>query len=100
VRELTIASNAVEATQHNTADFVFDNAAKRPEHVALRRRTADGWTDVSSAGFADEVSDLAKGLIASDIEPGDRVAVMSKTRYEWTLADIALLTIGAIVVPI
>jgi long-chain acyl-CoA synthetase len=100
VRELSVPSSATGATQNNTADFVFDNAITRPEHVALRRRQAGTWHDVTSAAFADEVTGLAKGLIAAGIDPGDRVAVMSKTRYEWTVADMALLAIAAIVVPI
>ena len=50
--------------------------------------------------FADEVTGVAKGLIAAGIEAGDRVAVMSKTRYEWTVVDFALFTVGAVVVPI
>jgi long-chain acyl-CoA synthetase len=58
------------------------------------------WADVTAQAFADEVTAVAKGLIAAGISAGDRVAVMSKTRYEWTLADLALFTAGAIVVPI
>ena len=81
-------------------DFVAPRGHVIGEHVAIRRRGADGWEDVSSRAFADEVSDLAKGVIASGIEAGDRVAVMSKTRYEWTLADMALMTAAVIVVPI
>jgi len=84
----------------NVADIVYDNAASRPDHVAIRRRTGDAWQDVTARAFADEVSAAAKGLIAAGIQPGDRVAVMSKTRYEWTLFDFALLTVGAVVVPI
>jgi long-chain acyl-CoA synthetase len=68
--------------------------------VALRRRTGGAWADVTSQQFAAEVAGVAKGLIAAGIESGDRVAVMSKTRYEWTVADFALFTVGAVVVPI
>jgi long-chain acyl-CoA synthetase len=100
VRELHVASNVTTLAETNTADFVFANAANRPDHVALRRRVDGIWTDVTAAMFAEEVSELAKGLIAAGIQAGDRVAVMSKTRYEWTLADMALFSIAAIVVPI
>ncbi len=100
MRELSVPSNAIKVSQRNTADFMFDNAVQRPQHVAIRRRIGDEWQDVTSIAFADEVSDLAKGLIASGVDAGDRVAVMSKTRYEWTLADMAVLAIGAVVVPI
>jgi long-chain acyl-CoA synthetase len=100
VRELHVASQVTSLTETNTADFVFANAANRPAHVALRRRANGVWTDVTARQFADEVTAVAKGLIAAGIQHGDRVAVMSKTRYEWTLVDMALFTVGAAVVPI
>jgi long-chain acyl-CoA synthetase len=100
VQELHVASNITTIAQNNTADFIFENAARKAQHVALRRRVGDTWADVTAAQFAGEVTAAAKGLIAAGIEPGDRVAVMSKTRYEWTVADFALLTVGAVVVPI
>jgi long-chain acyl-CoA synthetase len=100
VHELHVASKVTTVTQTNTADFVFDNARNRPEHVALRRRVGGAWQDITAKQFADEVTAVAKGLIASGIAAGDRVAVMSKTRYEWTVADFALFTAGAVVVPI
>ena len=100
MQELHVASKVTTLTQSNTADFVFDNAQTRPQHVALKRRRGDSWVDISAAQFAAEVTAVAKGLIAAGIAPGDRVAIMSKTRYEWTLADFALFTTGAVVVPI
>ncbi|MGH8959774.1 MAG: AMP-dependent synthetase/ligase [Jatrophihabitantaceae bacterium] len=102
MREFHVPSNISTMTQTNTADFVYENAVNRPEHVALRRRVGStgGWVDVTAGQFADEVNGVAKGLIAAGIQPGDRVAVMSKTRYEWTVADFALFATGAVVVPI
>jgi long-chain acyl-CoA synthetase len=100
VQELHVASKVTTLTQSNTADFVFDNARERPQHVALKRRVGSTWADVTAAQFAAEVTAAAKGLIGAGIEPGERVAVMSKTRYEWTVADFALFTAGAVVVPI
>ncbi|MYU05504.1 AMP-binding protein [Streptomyces sp. SID8366] len=83
------------------ADVVFDHAQTDPERVALGRKDAAGqWRDVTSAEFRDEVLALAKGLLASGVRFGDRVAIMSRTRYEWTLFDFALWTIGAQVVPV
>jgi len=99
VRELTIPSLGTPA-ESSAAEYVFNNKKVRPDHVALRVRSGDTWNDVTSAAFADEVLGVAKGLIASGLNTGDRVAVMSKTRYEWTLFDFAALAIGAIVVPI
>ncbi|MFJ6664753.1 AMP-dependent synthetase/ligase [Streptomyces sp. NPDC091383] len=83
------------------ADVVFEHAQTDPERVALGRKDAAGqWRDVTSAEFRDEVLALAKGLLASGVRFGDRVAIMSRTRYEWTLFDFALWTIGAQVVPV
>ncbi|HZE48519.1 MAG TPA: long-chain fatty acid--CoA ligase [Jatrophihabitantaceae bacterium] len=100
MRELTVPSKAPNPSQHNTADYVYENAATSPDRVTIRRRVDGEWRDVTSGQFADEVLGCAKGLIAAGIEAGDRVALMSKTRYEWTLIDFAVLSIGAVVVPI
>jgi long-chain acyl-CoA synthetase len=83
------------------ADVVFTYAEEDPQRVALGRKDDTGrWRDVTSAGFRDEVLALAKGLLAGGIRFGDRVAIMSRTRYEWTLFDFALWAIGAQVVPV
>ncbi|MGI8665953.1 MAG: AMP-dependent synthetase/ligase [Jatrophihabitans sp.] len=99
MRELTIPSSG-EPAQRNAAQYVYDNARTRPRQVSLRVRSGQSWSDVTAAAFADQVLELARGLIASGISPGERVALMSKTRYEWTLFDFAILSIGAVVVPI
>ncbi|MEU3412463.1 AMP-dependent synthetase/ligase [Streptomyces sp. NPDC006658] len=83
------------------ADIVFEHALTDPLRMALGRKDAAGhWRDVTAAEFRDEVMALAKGLLAEGIRFGDRVAIMSRTRYEWTLFDFALWTIGAQVVPV
>ncbi|MFJ2627467.1 AMP-dependent synthetase/ligase [Streptomyces sp. NPDC087532] len=83
------------------ADAVFDYAEEDPHRVALGRKDENGhWRDVAAATFRDEVMALAKGLIAHGVRFGDRVALMSRTRYEWTLFDFALWTIGAQSVPV
>jgi len=83
------------------ADVVFSRAATDPDGVMLRRRPADGhWLDVTAGQFQGQVSALAKGLIAAGIQPGDRVALMSRTRFEWTLADYAIWAAGAVTVPV
>ncbi|MFD8690358.1 AMP-dependent synthetase/ligase [Streptomyces sp. NPDC059651] len=83
------------------ADVVFDYAEEDPHRIAFGRKDADGrWRDVTSATFRDEVLALAKGLIAHGVRFGDRVALMSRTRYEWTLFDFALWTVGAQSVPV
>ncbi|MFE8005023.1 AMP-dependent synthetase/ligase [Streptomyces sp. NPDC057418] len=83
------------------ADTVFDYAEDDPQRITLGRKDADGqWHDVTAATFRDEVLALAKGLIAHGVRFGDRVALMSRTRYEWTLFDFALWTVGAQSVPV
>jgi len=82
------------------ADVVFSRAAADPSEVMLRRRVAGLWQDVTAGQFQADVSELAKGLIAAGIEPGDRVALLSRTRYEWTLADYAIWSAGAVTVPV
>ncbi|MFV2120933.1 AMP-dependent synthetase/ligase [Streptomyces sp. Act-28] len=83
------------------ADIVFEHAASDPDRVALGRKDASGkWGDVTSRQFRDEVLALAKGLLAQGVRFGDRVAVMSRTRYEWSLFDFALWTVGAQPVPV
>lgn len=84
----------------NLTDDVVTNAEEAPDAVVFSRRTDAGWEDVTAAGFRAEVSAVAKGLIASGIEPGDRVALVSKTRYEWTLLDYAIWFAGAVTVPV
>jgi long-chain acyl-CoA synthetase len=101
VREYSIPALAEIPVSANLADMVTRRAAEQPRAIALRRKTAGGaWEDVTTAQFRDEVHALAKGLVVAGIAPGDRVAIMSHTRYEWTLADYAAWTVGAVVVPI
>ena len=85
----------------NLTDDVVTNAREAGDSVVFSRRTPAGdWQDVSAAEFLREVSAVAKGLIAAGVEPGDRVALISKTRYEWTLVDYAIWFAGAVSVPI
>ncbi|WP_236245939.1 long-chain fatty acid--CoA ligase [Streptomyces sp. CC210A] len=101
MRELTVPPLVTEPLVGGLADAVFDHASSDPDRVALGRKdTAGRWTDVTSAQFRDEVLALAKGLLAHGVRFGDRVAVMSRTRYEWTLFDFALWTVGAQPVPV
>ena len=81
-------------------DDIVANAKNQPERVAFSRQGGAGWQPVSSVAFHDQVRRIAKGLIAAGVEPGDRVALLSRTRYEWTLVDYALWYVGAVTVPI
>ncbi|WP_454319546.1 AMP-dependent synthetase/ligase [Streptomyces phaeoluteigriseus] len=101
MREYTNPPLASAPPVGGLADVVFEHAREDPRHIALGRKDERGeWRDVTSAEFRDEVLALAKGLLAQGIRFGDRVAIMSRTRYEWTLFDFALWTVGAQVVPV
>jgi long-chain acyl-CoA synthetase len=84
----------------NLTDDVVRNAREAPDQAVFSRRTDSGWHDVTAADFLAEVAGVAKGLIAAGIEAGDRVALISKTRYEWTLFDYAIWFAGAVTVPV
>ncbi|GAA0842897.1 AMP-dependent synthetase/ligase [Streptosporangium amethystogenes subsp. fukuiense] len=84
----------------NLTDTVFRRAEEEPGAVALRRKVGDDWAAVTAREFRDQVAEVAKGLIAAGVEPGDRVALMSRTRYEWTVIDYAIWAAGAVSVPI
>jgi len=84
----------------NVTDDVFTNAENWPETVGLKRRVGGAWTPVTWREFAEQVCDIAAGFIAAGIQPGDRVGLMSRTRYEWTLLDFAILAAGGVTVPI
>lgn len=81
-------------------DAVWHNAATHPDTPQFTLRSATSWREVTCRQFRDEVTALARGLLAVGVSPGDRVALMSRTRYEWTLADYAILSAGAVTVPI
>ncbi len=84
----------------NLTDDVVRNAGEAPEAVVLRRRVDGVWHDVTAATFLAEVTGVAKGMIAAGVAAGDRVALVSRTRYEWTLVDYAIWFAGAVSVPI
>ena len=84
----------------NLTDDVVTNAREAADTAVFSRPRSGTWEDVTAAAFLAEVSAVAKGLIAAGVEPGDRVALISKTRYEWTLLDYAIWFAGAVTVPI
>ncbi|MER6284090.1 AMP-dependent synthetase/ligase [Streptomyces sviceus] len=100
VREARTPPLAPRPTTGSIADLPFTNAAETPGTVVLRRRETTGWRPVTAREFADEVTAVAKGLIAEGLEPGGRVAVMSRTRYEWTVLDFAIWAAGGQTVPV
>jgi long-chain acyl-CoA synthetase len=87
--------------QANATDLLIDRVAATPDLALFALPTADGgWTDVTASEFLRQVVALAKGLVASGIQPGDKIGLMCKTRYEWTLIDFATWFAGAVLVPV
>ncbi|WP_394552161.1 AMP-dependent synthetase/ligase [Agromyces sp. MMS24-JH15] len=85
----------------NTTDLLVDRVKATPDSVLFSLPTADGgWSPVTTREFHAQVVALAKGLVAAGIEPGDKIGLMCKTRYEWTLIDFATWFAGAVLVPI
>jgi long-chain acyl-CoA synthetase len=100
VREFTSPARFVVEDGASAVDTVFTRASAAPKSIAFRRLHEGTWSDVTAETFATEVTAVAKGLIASGIQPGDRVALMSSTRYEWSLIDYAIWASGGVTVPI
>ena len=88
------------ATSGNLNELVSNWVSIEPNRTILSRPLGDGWQKVNASEFADEVKQVAKGLVAARINPGDRVALMARTRYEWTVLDFAIWAAGAVTVPI
>ena len=85
----------------NTTDLLVDRVAKTPDSALFSIPTGDGqWEDITAREFHRQVIALAKGFVASGIQPGDKIGLMAKTRYEWTLIDFATWFAGAVLVPI
>ncbi|MEV6898318.1 long-chain fatty acid--CoA ligase [Amycolatopsis sp. NPDC051372] len=100
MREYSAPAGKPVTDDENLADVVWANAERFSDVVSFRRQVEGTWLDVTAKDFADQVAAVAKGLIAAGIGHGDRVALMSKTRYEWTLIDFAIWAAGAVTVPI
>ena len=89
------------ATTGNLTDCVVDTARQDPRHVSVSRKGADGaWHDITAQEFLADVTAIAKGLLAAGIHPGDRIGIMGRTSYEWTLFDVAGWFAGAVTVPV
>ncbi len=101
MREFSVPPIVTVGDAANLTDPVWDNAEVAPDAVQFVRATDEGpATNVTCRQFRDEVVAVARGLVAAGVSPGDRVALMSRTRYEWTLLDYAIWAAGAITVPI
>ncbi len=100
MREYSTPLNVQIPTTGNLTDDVVTNAREAADTVVLSRLVDGQWCDVTATTFLAEVVAVAKGLVAAGVEAGDRVALISKTRYEWTLLDYAIWFAGAVSVPV
>jgi long-chain acyl-CoA synthetase len=100
MNEISIPPLVPAATAGNLTNLIAERAWFEPERVIMSRPLGDGWQPVTAREVEEEIRATAKGLIASGVQIGDRVAIMARTRYEWTILDFATWFAGAVVVPI
>ncbi|MDR3032503.1 MAG: AMP-dependent synthetase/ligase [Kitasatospora sp.] len=100
MREFSLPALYEVPADGNLTDLIRRNAALHADLAVIMRQRDGVWEDVTAARFLTEVQAAAKGLIAAGIEPGDRVGLMSRTRYEWTLLDFAIWGAGGVTVPV
>src|SRR6478752_6909390 len=100
VREFSVPASFSVGEHDNVVSAVFDHERDDPNHVIVQRLVDGSWTDVTCREVAAQVRSTALGLIALGVQAGDRVAVLSATRYEWPIIDFAILSVGALTVPI
>ena len=100
MNEITIPAIIPTAVAGNLTNLIAERAWFEPERIVVSRPLGDGWQAVTAKDYEAEIRSVAKGLIASGITFGDRVAIMAKTRYEWTVLDFAIWYAGAVPVPI
>jgi long-chain acyl-CoA synthetase len=100
MNEISIPPLVPAATAGNLTNLIAERAWFEPERIIMSRPLGEGWQPVTAREVEEEVRATAKGLIASGVQIGDRVAIMARTRYEWTILDFATWFAGAVVVPI
>jgi long-chain acyl-CoA synthetase len=100
MRELSVPANIPPVTSGNVTDHIEELVARNPNFPSVSVQTDDDWNIVTAAQFRTQVRSVAKGLIAEGLQPGDRIAILSRTRYEWTVADYAIWYAGCVTVPI
>jgi long-chain acyl-CoA synthetase len=100
MNEITIPAIIPTAVAGNLTNLIAERAWFEPERVVVSRPLGAGWQAVTAKDYEAEIRAVAKGLIAAGIAFGDRVAIMAKTRYEWTVLDFAIWYAGAVPVPI
>jgi long-chain acyl-CoA synthetase len=100
MNEISIPPLVPAATAGNLTNLIAERAWFEPERVIMSRPLGEGWQPVTAREAEEEIRAVAKGLIASGVQIGDRVAIMARTRYEWTILDFATWFAGGVVVPV
>jgi long-chain acyl-CoA synthetase len=100
MEEFSVPPSYVPGPEENLTDDVFVHAEQVPEQVGFSRRVDGGWVPVTYREVAEQVTGVAAGLIGSGIQAGDRVALLSGTRFEWMLCDFAIWAAGGVTVPV
>jgi len=101
VKQIDVPAVVPANPDANVTDLLVDRVKATPDHAIFALPTADGgWSDVTASEFHSQVIALAKGLVAAGIQPGDKIGLMCKTRYEWALIDFATWFAGAVLVPV
>lgn len=98
--EFSVPAKSPMPATGNVTDMLIAAAAKNPGAVAVSVNEGGAWRDVTAADFHARVRAVAKGIIANGVQPGERVAIMSRTRVEWTVVDYAIWYAGAVSVPV
>lgn len=100
VREFSVPAPFTVGEHDSIVASIFEHERDDPDYVIFQRLVDGAWTDVTCSAVATQIRSAASGLIALGVKPGDRVAIFSATRYEWAILDFAILSVGAVTVPI
>ncbi|MDO5618111.1 AMP-dependent synthetase/ligase [Kocuria sp.] len=101
MREISLPLLVETPPSTNTTDLMVRNARKSSDPALFSKKVGpDQWESIPASKVMADVISLAKGLVAAGVEPGDRVALMSKNRLEWSLLDFAIWFAGGVVVPV
>jgi long-chain acyl-CoA synthetase len=100
MNEVTNPAIIPAATAGNLTNLISERAWFEPDRITMSRPLGDGWQPLTARQVEEEIRATAKGLVAAGIQIGDRVAIMARTRYEWTILDFAIWFAGGCVVPI
>ena len=100
MNEITNPALVPAPTAGNLTNLIAERAWFEPERIIMSRPLGDAWHSVTAKEAEEQIRETAKGLIAAGVQIGDRVAIMSRTRYEWTILDFAIWFAGGVVVPV